>query len=161
MDLASYGHTSIFILVCASSPLQHSNRAAAHAAPRTPRIPANAGPRELLFNSSSAATPPFLGAAPRRVDPATKREQQSSPTTKDGRPPTRVGRLAGTHQLHRARLVNHRDGRARTALLCLETKRRGAPPVLRGQHVVDHVFAPGPRRDPCVERLRRWFCESL
>ena len=80
---------------------------------------------------------------------------------KDGRPPPGMGRLAGTHQLHRARLFHHRDGRARKALLCLETKRRRTLAVLRRQHVIDNVFAPGPRRDPCVEWLRRWFCKSL
>ena len=32
--------------------------------------------------------------------------------------------------------------------------------VLRGQHVVDNLSAPGPRRDPCVERLRRWLLQE-
>ena len=41
---------------------------------------------------------------------------------KDDRPPARMGRLAIIYKLHRARLVHHRDGRARTALLCLEIK---------------------------------------
>ena len=44
------------------------------------------------------------------------------PKAKDGRPPTRMGRLAIVNQLHRARLVHHRDGRPRKALLCLEIK---------------------------------------
>ena len=79
----------------------------------------------------------------------------------DGRAPARMGRLTIIYKLHRARLIHRRDGRPGTALLCLETKRRRTPPVLRRQHVVDNMFACGPRRDPCVERLRRWFCESL
>ena len=112
----------------------------------------------------------FLGAAPQQAlgsgrrftpDRAAELRRRQGRDGKDGRPPPRMGRLTLIYKLHRVRRHNNSDGRARTALLCLETKRRRTLAVLRGQHLIDHLPRPRPRRDPRAERLRRWFCESL
>ena len=119
---------------------------------RIPSFCAGANCCAVLWCCCVAAADPCRGDA---------RPGEAAPQQNDGRPPARVGRLALIYQLHRARLVHRRDGRPRTALLCLETKRRRTPPVVRGQHVVDHLPRLRSRRDARVERLRRWFGEGL